>query len=88
MSERNLTRVFRAETGHTPAAYVETARIEASHDLLETSDITIEAIAHCCGFGTTETLQRTFKRAFNVTPGQYRSRFAASNCPYLWIGWS
>ncbi|MFI0716984.1 hypothetical protein ACH4SK_41750 [Streptomyces inhibens] len=30
MSERNFTRVFRAETGLTPAAYVETVRVEAA----------------------------------------------------------
>lgn len=78
MSERNFTRVFRAETGLTPAAYVETVRIEAARALLETTDTTIEAIARVCGFGFAETLHRRFKRTLGVTPGQYRHHFSRS----------
>ncbi|MBL1090597.1 MULTISPECIES: GlxA family transcriptional regulator [Streptomyces] len=78
MSERNFTRVFRAETGLTPAAYVETVRIEAARALLETTDTTIEAIARACGFGFAETLHRRFKRTLGVTPGQYRHHFSRS----------
>ncbi|KUL32155.1 GlxA family transcriptional regulator [Streptomyces regalis] len=77
MSERNFTRVFRAETGHTPAAYVESARIEAARRLLETTSATLESVAHDCGFGTVETLHRSFKRTLQVTPGEYRKHFSA-----------
>ncbi|MFI5758470.1 GlxA family transcriptional regulator [Streptomyces sp. NPDC051569] len=77
MSERNFTRVFRAETGHTPAAYVESARIEAARRLLETTSATLESVAHACGFGTVETLHRSFKRTLQVTPGEYRKHFSA-----------
>jgi transcriptional regulator GlxA family with amidase domain len=77
MSERNFARVFRNETGRTPAAYVETARIEAARRLLETTDTTVEAVARACGFGTVETLHRSFKRNVRVTPAEYRQRFSA-----------
>ncbi|MFJ8476899.1 GlxA family transcriptional regulator [Kitasatospora sp. NPDC094011] len=77
MSERNFTRVFRAETGRTPAAYVESVRIEAARRLLETTAVTLDAVAHSCGFGTVETLHRSFKRSLGVTPGEYRRRFSA-----------
>ncbi|MEW2548437.1 GlxA family transcriptional regulator [Streptomyces sp. NPDC047002] len=77
MSERNFTRVFRAETGRTPAAYVEIARIEAARRLLETTTATLESVARACGFGTVETLHRSFKRTLLVTPGEYRKRFSA-----------
>ena len=77
MSERNFTRVFRAETGHTPAAYVESARIEAARRLLETTSATLESVANGCGFGTVETLHRSFKRKLQVTPGEYRKHFSA-----------
>jgi transcriptional regulator GlxA family with amidase domain len=76
MSERNFTRVFRAETGSTPAAYVESARIEAARRLLESTATTVEAVARQCGFGTPETLHRSFKRSVRVTPGEYRRRFS------------
>ncbi|WP_227025989.1 GlxA family transcriptional regulator [Streptomyces fodineus] len=78
MSERNFTRVFRAETGRTPAAYVETVRVEAARALLETTDTTVEAIARVCGFGSAETLHRRFKQTLGVTPGQYRRHFSSA----------
>jgi transcriptional regulator GlxA family with amidase domain len=77
MSERNFTRVFRAETGCTPAAYVESARIEAARRLLETTAATLDSVACACGFGTVETFHRRFRRAVRVTPGEYRGRFSA-----------
>jgi transcriptional regulator GlxA family with amidase domain len=60
----------------TPAAYVESARVEAARRLLESTGTTVEAVARACGYGTRETLQRSFKRAVHVTPGEYRRRFA------------
>ncbi|MGW5350830.1 GlxA family transcriptional regulator [Streptomyces sp. NPDC004031] len=76
MSERNFTRVFRAETGRTPAAYVESARVEAARRLLESTGTPLDAVARSCGYGTVATLHRSFKRAVRVTPGEYRRRFA------------
>lgn len=76
MSERNFARVFRAETGSTPAVYVETARVEAARRLLETTDTTVGTVARSCGFGSAETLHRSFKRTVRVTPGEYRQRFS------------
>ena len=81
MSERNFTRVFRAETGSTPAAYVEGARIEAARRLLESTATTLETVARHCGFGTVETLHRSFKRSVRVTPGEYRRHFSAHKVP-------
>ncbi|WP_062214847.1 GlxA family transcriptional regulator [Streptomyces sp. NBRC 109706] len=75
MSERNFARVFRDSVGRTPAAYVETTRVEAALRLLETTDMTVDAVARSCGFGTVETFHRSFKRTLHVTPGAYRQRF-------------
>jgi transcriptional regulator GlxA family with amidase domain len=77
MSERNFARVFLAETGSTPAAYVESARVEAARRLLETTTNTLDAVARACGFGTVETLHRSFRRTLRVTPGEYRRYFSA-----------
>jgi transcriptional regulator GlxA family with amidase domain len=75
MSERTLARAFRAELGVSPADFVEQVRIEAGRQLLESSDLTVAAVARSCGFGTTETLHRAFLRRVNVTPAAYRERF-------------
>jgi transcriptional regulator GlxA family with amidase domain len=77
MSERNFARAFRAETGMTPAAYVEAARVERARRELETTDLPVQAIAVQCGFGTVETMRRAFARRLGVNPAAYRARFAA-----------
>jgi transcriptional regulator GlxA family with amidase domain len=78
MSQRNFARVFAAEVGVTPAAYVEALRLERARALLETTDLQLEEVAHRCGFGTVETLRRTFGRRLHVGPSEYRARFAAA----------
>jgi transcriptional regulator GlxA family with amidase domain len=75
MSERNFARAFRDETGMTPAAYVETARVERARIALETGDLPVEAVARQAGFGTVETMRRAFRRRVGVSPAGYRSRF-------------
>ncbi|GAA2043753.1 GlxA family transcriptional regulator [Catenulispora yoronensis] len=75
LSERHFSRVFRAETGMTVAAYVEAVRVEAARRLLESTGEGLERIARSCGFGTVETMHRTFNRAVRVTPGEYRRHF-------------
>ena len=75
VSDRQLTRIFKTELGMTPAAYLESARLEVARNRLETSDDTLTRIAAACGFGTVDTLPRAFRRALNVTPAEYRARF-------------
>lgn len=77
MSTRTFARTFRREVGVTPAAHVESLRIEAARRLLETTDRGVADIARACGFGTVETLHRAFQRQVHVSPGAYRRRFAS-----------
>jgi transcriptional regulator GlxA family with amidase domain len=75
IGDRQLTRVFKTELGTTPAAYIERARVEAAKNRLETSDDTLARVASVCGFGTVDTLNRSFRRGVGITPGEYRQRF-------------
>ena len=75
MSERNFARAFRKELGMTPAAYVETARVEAARMALESADTPVEVVARSNGFGTVETMRRAFHRRLGVGPADYRARF-------------
>ncbi len=75
MSPRNFARAFRAQTGTTPARYVESVRLEAARRRLEESGEPVSAIARGCGFGTAETMRRSFLRALQVGPAEYRRRF-------------
>lgn len=75
MSDRNFARAFRRETGMTPGAYVEAARVERARMALETGDQPVEVVARQAGFGTVETMRRAFRRRVGVSPGDYRDRF-------------
>jgi len=78
MSERNFARGFTAEVGVTPARYVERVRIETARRLLEDTDDGVEVIAAAAGFGTAETMRRTFLRLLRTNPTEYRRRFRAA----------
>jgi transcriptional regulator GlxA family with amidase domain len=76
MSERHFLRRFTAETGCTPARYVAQARVEAARHELETTDDTVAAIATRVGFGTSESMRRTFIQHLKTPPDDYRRRFS------------
>ncbi|WP_328318260.1 GlxA family transcriptional regulator [Streptomyces sp. NBC_00388] len=78
VGERQLTRIFKAELGMTPSAYVESARVEVARNQLESTDATLERIVSASGFGTTDTLVRAFRRRLGTTPTEYRLRFRAT----------
>lgn len=75
MSPRNFARAFRREVGVTPGEYVARLRLERARLDLESGDAPVEEIARRCGFGTVETMRRTFHRRLRVAPSEYRSRF-------------
>jgi transcriptional regulator GlxA family with amidase domain len=75
MSPRHFARAFRAETGVTPARYVERVRLEGARRRLEEDSEPIAAVAAACGFGTAETMRRVFLRTLQVGPAEYRRRF-------------
>ena len=75
MSTRHFARAFAAETGITPARYVERVRLEAARRLLEDTSEPIAAIAQNCGFPSSETMRRAFLRSLAVGPADYRRRF-------------
>jgi transcriptional regulator GlxA family with amidase domain len=75
MSERNFSRLFRNETGQTPAEFAERARADAARHKLEHTNSAIETIATECGFGNAERMRRTFQRLFDASPADYRARF-------------
>ncbi len=78
MSSRNFARAFAAETGVTPARYVERVRLEAARRALEDTAEPIATVADNCGFGTAETMRRCFLRGLGVGPAEYRRRFHPS----------
>lgn len=76
MSERSFVRHYRADTGQTPARAIELIRVETARRLLSDTGVPIKRLAMQCGFGSEETLRRSFLRAMGVTPQAYRERFS------------
>ena len=75
MSSRNFSRVFRNEVGETPAAFVEKLRVDAARRHLEETSKPLEVISKRCGFGSADSMRRSFQRVLKVAPSDYRSRF-------------
>jgi transcriptional regulator GlxA family with amidase domain len=77
MSERSFSRHYAEATGQTPARAIERLRVEAARRLLSESRTPVKRIAQRCGFGSEETMRRSFLRLLDVTPQDYRERFTA-----------
>jgi transcriptional regulator GlxA family with amidase domain len=73
LSPRQFTRVFRTETGQSPARAVENLRLEAARYLLEQGRLPVERIAQETGFGDRERMRRSFVRGFGQTPQAVRN---------------
>jgi transcriptional regulator GlxA family with amidase domain len=78
LSERHFTRVFTSEVGETPSRFVERVRTEAARRELESTMDTLDVIATRCGFGSTDTIRRTFHRRLRTSPDAYRRRFTTN----------
>jgi transcriptional regulator GlxA family with amidase domain len=76
MSERSFSRHYAEATGTTPARAVERLRVEAARRLLSDTRLPVKRIAARCGFGSEETLRRSFVRLLASTPQDYRARFS------------
>jgi transcriptional regulator GlxA family with amidase domain len=77
MSERSFSRHYLEATGVTPGRAVERLRVEAARRLLSESGLPVKRISQRCGFGSEETMRRTFLRVLAVTPQDYRARFSS-----------
>lgn len=73
LSPRQFSRVFREETGKTPARAIESLRVEAARVMMETSRHPIEVIARETGFGDRERMRQAFLRAYGKPPQLMRN---------------
>lgn len=76
MSERTLSRRFRAETGQSPQQWLLQARLQRALELLERTDLPVDRVAEEAGFGTAGALRHRMRTALATTPQAYRRTFA------------
>lgn len=77
LTERSFKRRFARATGMSPLEYVHTVRLEEAKQVLETTDLPVEAVAEEVGYGDASFFGRLFRRKVGLTPAQYRRRFGA-----------
>jgi AraC family transcriptional regulator, transcriptional activator FtrA len=75
MSPRTFARRFRDVTGTTPLRWLHHQRVARAQELLEVTDLGIDAIADRVGFGSATNLRDHFRRVTRTTPAAYRQRF-------------
>jgi transcriptional regulator GlxA family with amidase domain len=76
MTERSFVRHYRRAIGITPARAVDKLRVEEARAQLVGSAEPVKRIAERCGFGSEDTMRRTFLREVEITPRDYRERFS------------
>ncbi|KQV14507.1 hypothetical protein ASE03_29245 [Kitasatospora sp. Root187] len=67
-SRRTLIRRFQTDTGQPPIRWLLDARLARARELLESGDLTVEAVARRCGLGTPANFRTLFKAHVGVPP--------------------
>lgn len=75
VSTRTLARRFSDQLGTSPGQWVLAHRISAAQDLLESTELSLDAIARRTGLSSATNLRRRFLNALGTTPGAYRRTF-------------
>ncbi len=78
MSPRHFARTFGAVQGATPAKFVEHCRVEAARVLLDSTAYPLKDVASRCGFGSIDSMRRSFVRVLGVAPSSYSRHFGST----------
>jgi transcriptional regulator GlxA family with amidase domain len=74
LSKRTFNRRFKDETGTTPTAFVQNARIKASQNLLLFTERRVEDIGSAVGYEDVAAFRKVFRKCSGLPPGQFRKR--------------
>lgn len=69
-----LSKLFKTSINLNFVDYLRNYRVEKSKELLDTTALSINAIASQAGFSSSHSFIRVFKASFGETPGQYRKQ--------------
>lgn len=72
LSARQFSRIFREETGQSPAKAVERLRLEAAKIMLEEGRHSMDIVARDTGFADRDRMRRAFLRFFGQPPQSLR----------------
>ena len=72
LSEGHVSRSFKERAGMSVMQYLSTLRLRHAQTLLRDTELTLDEVIAQCGYNDKSNFIRTFKKAFFVTPMQYR----------------
>ncbi|MGW2723950.1 helix-turn-helix domain-containing protein [Streptomyces sp. NPDC001492] len=72
VSHTHLTRVFRAETGHTVVSYIRHRRLQRARHLLLSSTLSVTAIAAAVGIADLQAFNKACRRELGASPRAIR----------------
>lgn len=72
MSEKSVYRLLKINIGHSAKDLVLSRKLDKAKYMLKYTDKPINCIMDECGFHSEKTFYRTFKKALNITPNDYR----------------
>ncbi|MCP4757819.1 MAG: helix-turn-helix domain-containing protein [Proteobacteria bacterium] len=77
MSQRTFERRFKKATGDSPIVYLQKLRVEATKQLLETTNHSFDEISYKMGYKNSGSFRKIFVKWVNILPSEYRERFRA-----------
>lgn len=66
--------IFKEQTGQTPIEYIQNFRLTKAVHLLDSSTLSVAAVAYSCGYQQPESLIRIFRMRYGISPAAYRKR--------------
>jgi len=79
LSPSRLRYLFKKETGVAPGHYLRTFRLEQAKELLEKTFLSVKEITRRVGVNDQSHFIREFKKAYGLTPAQYRTSRGLTN---------
>ena len=74
-----LSALIRQATGHTFKDLLQQKRLDRAQQLLRTTRLPVQAIAESVGYDTTSYFYGIYKKAFGITPKEYRDHLCNSD---------
>lgn len=76
LSHSEIYSIFKRYFNTTPAEYIKERRLEIACGLLENTELSINKIGSKCGFPDYNYFSKVFKKAFGISPRNYRKSSA------------
>ena len=73
LSPSHFRRLFKAETGQTPARYLKDCRMAKARELTETTRFSVKEIINHVGMGDDSHFVRDFERLYGLSPTRLRA---------------